>query len=93
MPLACLPTHVVRWLDRDDLVASIREPGRVAAGSGADVQNAPRRCRLQIQNGTMRLLERNAFVRLCELGGVGVVRGDGGRGLFQPDQGGEVDTS
>src|SRR5690606_15927141 len=66
--------------DADDLMASIREPSRVATGSGGDVQNAPGRCRQQIQNRTMRILEREALVHLRELGGMGVVRGDGGRG-------------
>jgi hypothetical protein len=76
VPFARRPAHAVRRLDCDDLMASVGEPGRVAAGPRADIEHSSWRCRQQIQNRAMRVLECETLIHLRELGGVGVVRSD-----------------
>jgi hypothetical protein len=59
--------HRVGRLDSDDPVAHIREPGRIAPGTGTDVENAARSLRDQVQNSSMHLQSSKAFITLEKL--------------------------
>jgi hypothetical protein len=59
--------HRVGRLNSDYPVAHIREPGRIAPGAGADVENAARSLRDQVQNSSMHLQSSKASIMLEKL--------------------------
>jgi hypothetical protein len=59
--------HRVGRLNSDYPVAHIREPGRIAPGTGADVEDAARSLWDEVQNCSMHLQSRKAFIMLEKL--------------------------
>jgi hypothetical protein len=51
-----------RWLDRNDVVPSLCQGGRIPAGAGPKIEHPARLRGKEVQHVSVDLLERDAFV-------------------------------